>query len=182
MAKPGRPRAHSHDEIVQAALSLGINTFSMPALGRRLGMAHSAIYRYFEIRDEIVEDAIAWVLVSASSPSADQPWDEMLRAIGESTWAICETYVGFDRAARDHQWPADDQTALYVAGLQAQGFTEDDAVIAVDLVKTVAVTSHAKPPTALIGARRLYELELNLVLDGLGNLVLNGVGRPGRAS
>ena len=39
MAKPGRPRAHSHEEIVQAVLGIGIVTFSMSALGRRLGIA-----------------------------------------------------------------------------------------------------------------------------------------------
>ena len=57
--KPGRPRALTVDVIAAAALEDGIATFSMPSVARRLGVAHSGLYRYVTDRDDLKKEGEA---------------------------------------------------------------------------------------------------------------------------
>lgn len=53
----------------------------------------------------MVDAALGRAVLSVIWPSAVQPWGEMLRAVGESTWVAFDAYLGFDRATIDRQWP-----------------------------------------------------------------------------
>lgn len=77
--KPGRPRALTVDVIAAAALEDGIATFSMPSVARRLGVAHSGLYRYVTDRDDLLVQALDKAFLATTWPSADLPWDELLR-------------------------------------------------------------------------------------------------------
>src|ERR1700712_952341 len=92
--KPGRPRALTVDMIAQAALDDGIATFSMPSVARRLGVAHSGLYRYVTDRDELLMTALDRAVAEVSWPSADLGWQELIQAIGETIWQMCEGHPG----------------------------------------------------------------------------------------
>ena len=145
--KPGRPRALTVDMIAQAALDDGIATFSMPSVARRLGVAHSGLYRYVTDRDELLMTALDRAVAEVSWPAADLEWQELLKAIGSTIWQMCERHPGLDRAALSAPKSppgAEVYVERYVASIQQQGFLLEDAAVAVEFVITLALTASAE--------------------------------------
>lgn len=144
--KPGRPRALTVEQIAQAALDDGVNTFSMPSVARRLGVAHSGLYRYVNDRESLLITAVDRAVNTIEWPDADQPWDDLLRAIGESLWDLCDTYPGLDRASLSASRAAPSAIKLiegYVAQLHSEGFSPEDAALAVSFVVNQTMMSSA---------------------------------------
>jgi AcrR family transcriptional regulator len=145
--KPGRPRALTVDLIAQAALDDGIGTFSMPSVARRLGVAHSGLYRYVEDRDDLLVRALDLAVLGATWPEADQPWEDLLQGIGSTIWTMCEDHPGLDTAALSalRTPPSVEQhIESYIQSLQNQGFDVKDAAVAVEFVITLALTASAE--------------------------------------
>lgn len=144
--KPGRPRALTVEQIAQAALDDGIDCFSMPSVARRLGVAHSGLYRYVADREALLITAVDRAVNTVQWPEPDQPWDELLRAIGESLWELCDRYPGIDRASLTASKAAPTSMRLiesYVKQLHHEGFTLEDAAVAVSFVISLTFNSSA---------------------------------------
>ncbi len=144
--KPGRPRALTVDQIAQAALDDGVDTFSMPSVARRLGVAHSGLYRYVNDRETLLITAVDRAVNTIEWPDADQPWDQLLRAIGEKVWELCDNFPGLDRASLAASRAAPTAIALietYVAQLHEEGFAPEDAALAVSFVINQTMMSSA---------------------------------------
>ena len=191
--KPGRPRALTVDVIAQAALDDGIATFSMPSVARRLGVAHSGLYRYVEDRDDLLLQALDKAILAASWPEADLPWQELLKGIGETIWLLSENHPGLDPAALGapkSPRAVEDRSEKFHHALQHQGFLLEDAAVAVEFVITLALTgsaemrrlkaiekSHADGPRVPVlkaydteevwRGRGWYDRKLDIVLAGL---------------
>jgi AcrR family transcriptional regulator len=191
--KPGRPRALTVDMIAQAALDDGIATFSMPSVARRLGVAHSGLYRYVTDRDELLMTALDRAVTEVSWPPADLEWQELLKAIGSTIWEMCERHPGLDRAALSAPKSppgAEMFVEQYVTSIQQQGFMLEDAAVAVEFIITLALTASAemerlkaiearhqdgpKPPVLkaydteeVWRGRGWYDRKLEIVLAGL---------------
>lgn len=185
--RPGRPRSLSLELIVDAVLEDGIATFSMPSIAARLGVAHSGLYRYVKDRDELLVHAIEAAALSVDWPDADKPWRELLRDITRSVWAICERYPGYDVVALSPpKWPQRvvEQVVPYIASLHDQGFTIEDATVAVQIAGNLALTTSVKGTTGAYPLARIngdrttaakhdwHDRILDIVLDGLGSRVL----------
>jgi AcrR family transcriptional regulator len=186
--RPGRPRSLSLDLIVDAVLEDGIATFSMPSVAARLGVAHSGLYRYVQDRDELLVAAIERAALSVDWPEPDLPWRDLLREITRSVWAICERYPGYDVVALSPpKWPQRvvEQVTPYIASLHDQGFTIEDATVAVQIAGNLALTTSVK---GTVGAYPLsrrngdstaasrhdwHDRILDIMLDGLGDRVLS---------
>ena len=177
--KPGRPRQLSLELIVQAVLDDGIATFSMPSVAARLGVAHSGLYRYVRDRDELGVNALEHAALSVEWPEPDLPWRELMREIAKTVWAICDRYPGYHLVALSPPaWPQRviDQVSPYIASLHEQGFTLEDASVAVDFAGRLALTSSSSnrvqradlPGTdLLITPHDWHDRTLDIVLDGL---------------
>jgi AcrR family transcriptional regulator len=140
--KPGRPRALTVEAIAHAALDDGIDSFSMPSVARRLGVAHSGLYRYVKDRDDLLVQAIDLAADAEEWPEADLPWDELLREIGETIWRMCDRWEGIDRAFQQIPRPAPSVIARierYVASLHEQGFSVEDAAVGVEFAITLTL-------------------------------------------
>jgi AcrR family transcriptional regulator len=145
--KPGRPRALTVDVIAAAALEDGIATFSMPSVARRLGVAHSGLYRYVTDRDDLLVQALDRAFLATTWPSGDLPWDELLREIGHSVWRACDAHPGLDRASQMAPKPSPAVLAMmdaWVTALQEQSFVPEDAAVAVEFVIALALDSSAQ--------------------------------------
>jgi AcrR family transcriptional regulator len=187
--RPGRPRSLSLELIVDAVLEDGIATFSMPSVAARLGVAHSGLYRYVKDRDELLVSAIEQAALSVDWPDADMPWRDLLTEITHSVWAICERYPGYDIVALSPpKWPQRvvEQISPYIASLHQQGFTIEDASVAVQIAGNLALTTSVKgtagsyPLARANGTRTTaaarhdwHDRILDIVLDGLGGRVLS---------
>lgn len=153
--KPGRPRGLTVDAIIQAALDDGVAEFSMPSVARRLGVAHSGLYRYVEDREDLLMQALDRAAESTAWPAADLPWKDLLSAIGDTIWEMCQLYPGLDRAtlaAARSPHAVETRVESYTESLQRQGFAAEDAAVAVEFVITLALT-------ASVEMRRLADLE-----------------------
>ncbi|MGJ9421913.1 TetR/AcrR family transcriptional regulator [Aeromicrobium sp. CF3.5] len=144
--KPGRPRALTVDQIAQAALDDGVNNFSMPSVARRLGVAHSGLYRYVADRESLLITAVDRAVNTIEWPDADQPWDDLLRAIGDSMWELCDNFPGLDRASLSASRAAPSAVKLiegYVAQLHREGFSLEDSALAISFVVNQTMMSSA---------------------------------------
>ena len=145
--KPGRPRALTVDVIAAAALEDGIATFSMPSVARRLGVAHSGLYRYVTDRDDLLVQALDRAFLATTWPSDDLPWDELLREIGHSVWRACDAHPGLDRASQMAPKPSPAVLTMmdkWVTALQEQHFVPEDAAVAIEFVIALALDSSAQ--------------------------------------
>jgi AcrR family transcriptional regulator len=159
--KPGRPRALTVDLIAQAALDDGIATFSMPSIARRLGVAHSGLYRYVTDREDLLIAALERAAAEVEWPSPDLPWQDLLRAVGDTMWQMCEAHPGLDRAALGATSVArrtEAEIGTYVEALERQGFVTEDAAVSVDFVITLALSASAEMAKKQVIERRREEV------------------------
>lgn len=169
--KPGRPRSLTVDQIVQATLDDGLTAFSMPSVARRVGVAHSALYRYVDNREALLVTAIDHALGAMDWPPTDQPWDTVVRTVSDAAWTACDRTAGLDRASLDSvgamsAW--DRHVAPHAAALEDQGFSPQDAVTVMGLAVRVTLISSAErnhtPDERTRGTR------LDIVLAGAAGL------------
>ncbi|MCW2839895.1 MAG: hypothetical protein JWR55_1378 [Aeromicrobium sp.] len=144
--KPGRPRALTVDAIAHAALDDGVATFSMPSVARRLGVAHSGLYRYVADRDDLLIQAMDIAFESTTWPEGDLPWADLLREIGLSVWRACDAYPGLDRASQMAPRPSPAVLAKmepWISSIAAQNFLLEDSAVAVEFVISLALDCSA---------------------------------------
>ena len=182
--KPGRPRALTVDVIAAAALDDGIATFSMPSVARRLGVAHSGLYRYVTDRDDLLVQALDMAFLSTTWPEGERPWDELLVAIGDSVWRACDAHPGLDRAS---QMASNVSPALlmkmdaWVTALRDQHFLPEDAAVAVEFVISLALDCSAQMARMARMERGTMDRNNLPVLKAYDNdEVWNGRGMYGR--
>lgn len=145
--KPGRPRALTVDVIAAAALEDGIATFSMPSVARRLGVAHSGLYRYVTDRDDLLVRTLDRAFLATSWPSGDLPWKDLLREIGDAVWRACDAHPGLDRASQmAHRASPALLTMMegWITSLRDQDFAPIDAAMAVEFVISLALDCSAQ--------------------------------------
>jgi AcrR family transcriptional regulator len=145
MAQPrGRPRGLTLEQISDAVLEDGIATFSMPSIARRLGVAHSGLYRYIRDREELLVLSLDRIASEATWPSPDLPWRAQLRGIGETLWTIAGRYPGYADAAVASKHVSPGFVAAvtpHIASLHRQGLDQVAATAAVEFVSGLVVTS-----------------------------------------
>jgi len=142
--KRGRPRSLSVEALIDAVLDDGIATFSMPTLGKRLGVAHSGLYRYVRDREELLVLALERISDHASWPSPELSWRDQVLGIANTLWVICQERPGYAVAAMS----AAVVSPGYVAGaaarvesLRGRGLDAADAIAAVEVVATLVFSA-----------------------------------------
>lgn len=189
--KPGRPRQLTVDQIIDAVLTEGLATFSMPQVARRLGVAHSGLYRYVDSREHLLVLAMDRIARKAAWPATDLPWREEIAAIGETLWGLCQAHTGYDLAAvsaRNVSPGFVERLTPHVESLHRQGLDVVDATAAIEFIRLlvlncsidvtrlqVLATEHDVPEHTIPGfsdpekwaGRSWYQRHLDTHLDGL---------------
>jgi AcrR family transcriptional regulator len=92
----GRPARVSRDQIIAQALALleteGFEAFSMPRLGRRLGVSPMALYKHFSGRDEILDTVAREIAQQFRFDPARERWDDDLLAWFKAFFDLFERY------------------------------------------------------------------------------------------
>jgi AcrR family transcriptional regulator len=175
----------SREKLVAAVLAEGLDTFSMPSLGRRLGVAHSGLYRYVESREELLTLTLDHIVRDASWPATDLPWRDQLASLGETTWALCDQYRGYAAASLTVERVPTAFAATsteHAHALASRGLQLEDAFAAIEFVTTLALAgslsaARVRTESALVSSevdypqrwaeRGWYERQLDVYLDGL---------------
>lgn len=90
----GRPARIGRDQVVAAAVEVGIHDLTMAAVAERLGTSHQALYRWVRNRDELVAlvaDAHVQRLELPTSAEAEGDWRGWLRRFAD---ALHDTVLG----------------------------------------------------------------------------------------
>jgi AcrR family transcriptional regulator len=78
----GRPPQISRDQIVAAALEIGMKDLTMAAVARRLGSSPQAFYRWVRDRDELFALVAEALVERVELPAVDgRPWRDWLREL-----------------------------------------------------------------------------------------------------
>jgi len=89
---PGRPSRLSHELIVSTALECDLTTLTMRELATRLGVSHSALYRWVPDRDGLF-DLISTVMVERILPP-DTPTPRTWRTwLARLAWAMHDEFL-----------------------------------------------------------------------------------------
>ena len=76
----GRPRLLTHDEILDAAIEMGLETLTMKKLASELGVGTATLYQYFDSRRDLTRAAAVHALSDVPLPKdKGQPWPELAR-------------------------------------------------------------------------------------------------------
>lgn len=145
--KTGPKPRFTREDVINAAVELGIDRFTLGAVAAKLGIATSAMYRLFDSRDALVDACLAQAAAEISMIMLDDelPWPELLRNWAETTWNICEKYPGLDITIFQYT-----QSFSHVQGftqhamgiLMAQGFARSEALFALDFIGDTVLATH----------------------------------------
>jgi len=134
----------SVETLIDAVLEDGITTFSMPSLGKRLGVAHSGLYRYVRDREELLGLALERISDHASWPSPELSWRDQILGIGDTLWTICQEQPGYAVAAMSASYLSPGYVAgaaARVESLHSRGLDATDAIAAVEVVATMVFSA-----------------------------------------
>lgn len=168
-ARMGRPPLVDRESIVRAAVSVGFDRLTVSAVADRLGVSHSALYRYFGSRDALASAAIDLCVESVEWPSPGSDWRELLRATAWSYWELYERHAGLAmevatlRTTSQALVAISNRTGLALLDL---GFSAEDAVLVFDMLGelvTQAFPGTSPSPAAASGAERPHTVS---VVDG----------------
>ena len=139
-----KPRFGSEDAIA-AAISQGLDAFTVASVAKVLGVAPPAIYRLFSSRDELVDAALAKAARSLKVDLHSSSWEELLRSYSHETWRLCEEFPGLSTVifnyplAFTHILP---KATQLMHELVALGLEEDQASFAIDFIGDSVLGTH----------------------------------------
>lgn len=136
-AKPARPRLN-REVICQAALELlaagDADSFSMRALGDRLGVDPTAVYRHYADKDELLREVGDRSLAPATKGfiTTDDPWDDVRRMCVGVRKALLKNPVALRiTSSGPTRYPNELRiTEVLLDAFQRSGMGGDDAVLA----------------------------------------------------
>jgi AcrR family transcriptional regulator len=104
--RPGRPARLSREQIVAAAIDGGVTDLTMRELATRLGVSHSALYRWVASVDEVF-DLISERIVARVLPAAPPDADTWRSWLARLAWAMHDEFLAIPgyaaRIARPHR-------------------------------------------------------------------------------
>jgi AcrR family transcriptional regulator len=136
-SRMGRPALVDREAIVRAAIEIGFDRLTVSAVGSRLGVAHSTLYRYFSSRDALAAAAIDRCVGSVQWPERGDDWREFLAATAWSYWTLYEAHRGLAlevstlRSTSEALVAITNRSAL---ALLESGFDADDALLVIDML------------------------------------------------
>ncbi|MDO4685264.1 MAG: TetR/AcrR family transcriptional regulator [Corynebacterium sp.] len=92
-----KPRFHIED-VVNTALSLGLDTFTLSDVARTLKVSTPSLYRVVATREELVHLCLKKVAKELRIPPPTTPWQDQLRFYVDEIWEIAERYPGTVKA------------------------------------------------------------------------------------
>ena len=139
--KPG----FTHDDVVTAALEIGIRDFTLAGVAKRLGVGTPALYRTIESRDDLLRGCLKRLVRENESPIPDVGWRDLLRHQADRMWELLDRYPGLAETLLVVTWAHHYFATGVKAGTDAlieRGFSPDDAALAVDFIGDTVLCTH----------------------------------------
>lgn len=134
----GRPSRISREAIARAALEIGVDQATIPAIAAHLKVDHSSLYHHVAGRNDVISIAAELAIneLDWRAPAATD-WRSELIILTDAIWALYERHPGL--AESIHQASVTPSSGIRsfaesVEKLQRKGFSLDEAVLAVDIL------------------------------------------------
>jgi AcrR family transcriptional regulator len=88
----GRPARLSREQIVEAAFSCDLRTVTMRDIAERLGVSHSALYRWVSNRDELLS-LVSEVVVERILPTAEPTAETWRQWLSDLAWRMHDQFL-----------------------------------------------------------------------------------------
>lgn len=150
----GRPHALSYEQIGEAVIEMGLESFSVRGLAEHLGVAEKTLYNYAPGRTGLV--ALGMEQAMRRSPAAPVAfwtdrtgWRELLEGVAAQAWRFMNAVPGVGSliAQGVHSRAEAEYTALAGAALMRRGFDADQAIEALVLVFDLVATAFVRRGT-----------------------------------
>lgn len=151
MARLGRPTGpkpgFSREDVVDAAMALGIADFTLSSVAQRLGVATPTLYRTISSRNDLLHACLKRLSKQIDFPTPTGTWQEVLRLQTESMWQMLEDLPGLDRVLLNVPWAYQVFTPgimpIYRA-LIAGGLDHHNAIMALDFTGDTILSCHVQ--------------------------------------
>lgn len=163
----GRPAQVDVASIVDAALEIGLDSVTLPEVARRLRVGVATVYRHVAGLDELRRGVLARLISEAAWPDSSLRWDDYLRGLAAGVAQVLSRDPATGRFCEPVAFGHPDLQSVFessVAELQSQGFSREDAVLAVDLVMHVAfyTASDSRRPATSVAHDELPAIDVTL--------------------
>lgn len=131
--KPG----FTHDDVVTAALEIGIRDFTLAGVAKLLGVGTPALYRTIASRDDLLRDCLKRLARENNFTVPEGGWRELLRHQAEWLWDLADKHPGLAETFlvvtwAHHYFARGMKTCI--EALVERGFSPDDATFVVDFI------------------------------------------------
>jgi AcrR family transcriptional regulator len=92
--RPGRPVSTSMETLVQAAVDLGLDTFTLAGVAARAGVGESTVYNYVPGRDRLYAVAAASVFDRLDVEAAAEGWTDYVDVVAERAADLATAHPG----------------------------------------------------------------------------------------
>ena len=148
LGRPTGPRpGFSRDDVVDAALGIGIADFTLTAVAKHLGVAVSGLYRTISSREDLLAACLERIAAEVDVPAAGRRWPDAVRAHAEAIWAMLERYPGLAGVIMGVPWahqlfaaPVAQACQVLVDG----GLGVEEAGVVLDFVGDTVISTHAQ--------------------------------------
>ncbi|MCK7638106.1 TetR/AcrR family transcriptional regulator [Corynebacterium pygosceleis] len=79
---------------MDAAISQGIDRFTLTGVAKTLGVAAPSLYRVVNSRDDLLMHCFLRVTGELNLPDPEATWQDQLREYTDALWNLCGTYPG----------------------------------------------------------------------------------------
>jgi transcriptional regulator, TetR family len=148
LGKPTGPRpGFTRDDVVEAALGLGIAEFTLTAVAKRMGVAVSGLYRTISSREDLLAACLERIAAQVEIPSPRASWPDTVRVHAEAIWAMLEGHPGLAGVIMGVPWahqlfagPVSEACQVLVDG----GLSTEEAGVVLDFVGDTVISTHAQ--------------------------------------
>ena len=148
LGRPTGPRpGFSRDDVVDAALEIGIAEFTLTATAKQLGVAVSGLYRTITSREDLLAACLERIAAQIEVPRPGKRWPDTVRAHAEAVWEMLERYPGLAGVIMGVPWahqlfaaPVAQACQILVDG----GLGVEEAGVVLDFVGDTVISTHAQ--------------------------------------
>lgn len=135
--KTGPKPSFTRDDVVDAAIMIGLDTFTLAQVAKAVGVVTSAVYRRFDSRDDLLDACLARAARSLVCPTSGMGWQEVCRLWAGECWRVCDEFPGLARTLYSYA-PAFTHLSgvaeVYAEVLAESGKTLKQAAFALDFL------------------------------------------------
>ena len=135
----------TRDDVVMAALEIGVDRFTMGKVARLLGVSAVDLGRSVSSRDDLLVACLERVSADITLPPAGLSWQKYLRQLADSLWDVLDANPGLDHILIDLAWayvPFMSVAKRAHSALVSGGLRSEDAYLALSCTLSMVLTSH----------------------------------------